>query len=159
MTPTRLTRRDGQPPPLSGAREALRMARLTLKHVVLRRPFTVMVVDDSEMDLELITHHLTTAGYVVTTCLTAESAIRQLIDRKPDVIVMDIKMPTWSGDQLTALIRMTGCRMPIVAYSAVAPYYFRDPAAWGFDRYVEKTPEAEDLLVALHDCLHHRRRL
>ncbi|NNJ11682.1 response regulator [Chloroflexales bacterium ZM16-3] len=67
--------------------------------------FNVLVVDDEEPVIRLISRLLNDLGHRSVTTLSAEEALR-LLDRETfDVILTDVRMPSMSGFELLAAIR------------------------------------------------------
>lgn len=62
----------------------------------------VLVVDDEPSICRLLDLYLTGAGYVVRTALTAEQAQRLVRESRPDVVLLDVLMPTANGADLLA---------------------------------------------------------
>lgn len=79
----------------------------------------ILVVDDSELTLEIVRGGLEQLGYQVTTLdnpIEMSAVIRQ---NKPDVIVLDVKMPLLSGDKVIEILkkyRFSG-EIPVILFS------------------------------------------
>jgi DNA-binding response OmpR family regulator len=66
----------------------------------------VLVVDDSEIVLEMAGEALKAKGYEVATALNARDADRFIYgDRRPDVIIIDVMMPSLDGDVKTRMLK------------------------------------------------------
>ena len=66
----------------------------------------VLVVDDSEIVLEMASEALTAKGYEVVTALSARDADRFIYaDSRPDVIIIDVMMPALDGDRKTRMLK------------------------------------------------------
>jgi DNA-binding response OmpR family regulator/cellulose synthase/poly-beta-1,6-N-acetylglucosamine synthase-like glycosyltransferase len=65
----------------------------------------VLVVDDDEMILALVSHGLRAAGYDVTTAESGTQALQRLAEAVPDVIVSDVNMPDMDGFSLVRELR------------------------------------------------------
>jgi DNA-binding response OmpR family regulator len=65
----------------------------------------VLVVDDDEMILALVSHGLRAAGYQVTTAESGTQALERLAEAVPDVIVSDVNMPDMDGFSLVRALR------------------------------------------------------
>src|SRR5207248_4785890 len=64
----------------------------------------VLVVDDDPDVRDSVTDALQAEGYDVTQAEDGERALEQIARRPPDVILLDLRMPRWSGrDFLEAL--------------------------------------------------------
>ena len=64
----------------------------------------ILVVDDSKTETMIVTKMLIDAGFSVKTASSAEHALLQLKEDKPDLILMDVVMPGKSGFQLTRIL-------------------------------------------------------
>ncbi|MGK7914019.1 MAG: response regulator transcription factor [Prochloraceae cyanobacterium] len=61
---------------------------------------TVMIVEDSKTDTELLTLYLQKEGLSVVTASSGEDAKARLQSYKPDLIVLDVILPGLSGFQI-----------------------------------------------------------
>ncbi|MGC8714958.1 MAG: response regulator [Leptodesmis sp.] len=61
---------------------------------------TVLIVDDTPSEMELISYYLQENGYIVIGTGSAKAALDQAIALKPDVIITDVVMPEMSGFEL-----------------------------------------------------------
>ena len=64
----------------------------------------VLIVDDSKTELLYLTGLLQQNGMQVRTAQSADEAMKQLAEEKPDLILMDVVMPGKNGFQLTRAI-------------------------------------------------------
>lgn len=69
------------------------------------RKETILVVEDEEDILELITYNLTKAGYRTTGTISGEGALRAIPEVKPDLVVLDLMLPGLSGLEICELIK------------------------------------------------------
>jgi PAS domain S-box-containing protein len=109
----------------------------------------VLVVDDEEQDRELLANYLSPEGYRIVTAASGDEAISKARDLRPDVITLDILMPTGSGWEMLYRLRNTPetAKTPIVVVSIV------DQRQLGFSlgaaEYLVKPVSKEILLEAL----------
>lgn len=68
-------------------------------------PKKVMIVDDEESLIELVSAVLEQEGYDVLTAMNGEEALEKLKTAKPDLILLDMMMPGMSGREVCARIR------------------------------------------------------
>ncbi len=61
---------------------------------------TVLLVEDSLTDAELLSSHLKQLGLAVVTVNTGEDAHAKIESRRPDLIVLDVILPGRSGFEL-----------------------------------------------------------
>jgi len=66
----------------------------------------VLVIDDSEIVLEMASEALIAKDYEVCTALSARDADRFIYgDKRPDVIIIDVMMPALDGDRKTRMLK------------------------------------------------------
>jgi len=66
---------------------------------------TVLVVDDSPANVDIVLNHLTAAGFRGLYAGSGTRALKQLELRIPDIILLDIKMPGLDGIETCRLIK------------------------------------------------------
>ena len=101
----------------------------------------VLVVDDNEKNLKLARHVLRHAGIDTLEAGTAGDAIAVAVERLPDVILMDIRMPDMDGIEAVRLLKDDArtAAIPVVALTSFAMKGDRERfLAAGFDGYIEK---------------------
>lgn len=113
---------------------------------------TILVVEDEQVILEIITFFLEGEGYQVLKALNGEQALTLLGKAKPDLIISDIRMPGMDGFELCEKVRAN-------ADFGQLPFIFltgRDERAdvrrgmgLGADDYLTKPFEPEELLAAV----------
>ncbi len=82
----------------------------------------VLVVEDDQDIAQLISHHLTDKGYVVSTAGRAEDAFQAACTERPDLITLDIYLPGADGFELLQRLRSdeTTADIPVVIVSVLA---------------------------------------
>lgn len=58
---------------------------------------TVLIVDDTPMNLDLLFKHLTRSGFKVLVAQSGAMALRQAEQTQPDIILLDVMMPEMDG--------------------------------------------------------------
>ena len=111
----------------------------------------VLVVDDDEDTLEMMTTALTSRKAKVTAVCSAEEAINVIKNHRPDVLVSDIAMPGEDGYGLIAKVRSmdtdSATAIPAVAITAYAKDEDRRRALdSGFQIYLAKPVELSELI-------------
>jgi DNA-binding response OmpR family regulator len=66
---------------------------------------TVLVADDDEDILELVSYRLERAGYEVVTARDGAAALATAQERRPDLAVLDVMMPGLNGYEVTQRLR------------------------------------------------------
>jgi CheY-like chemotaxis protein len=78
----------------------------------------ILVVDDSDLCLDLTRMMLEEYGYEVVTLSSGLGLSRALGREKPDLVLLDVSMPAVSGDQIVEVARQNKLhRCPIVLFS------------------------------------------
>jgi CheY-like chemotaxis protein len=108
----------------------------------------VLIVDDNNDNLVLISLTLQDFGYRVITAKDGEEAIQVATLTRPQLILMDIAMPRMDGLDATRRLRqnVNFQEVPVVALTAFNTDGFRRAAAEaGFDGYLTKPIDFERL--------------
>ncbi|WP_392533304.1 PleD family two-component system response regulator [Nostoc sp. C117] len=81
---------------------------------------TILIVEDSPSELELMSHYLKESGYNVIKTTGAKEALEKAVLEKPDAIVTDVVMPEMSGFELCRSLRRNPitAKVPIVICSS-----------------------------------------
>lgn len=84
------------------------------------KQFSLLVVEDERDLLEVVRFNLSREGFGVRTAETGEDAIRMVRQEKPDLIVLDLMLPTIDGLAVCRAIRSTDHTkdIPIVMLTA-----------------------------------------
>jgi signal transduction histidine kinase/ActR/RegA family two-component response regulator len=114
----------------------------------------ILLVDDDQDALDMLTVVLTGAGAAVRTAASATEALALLRWIRPDVLVSDLAMPDEDGysliRNLRAIERESGRETPAVALTAYVRVQDRARAqAAGFNVFVEKPVDPEELIEVL----------
>jgi chemotaxis family two-component system response regulator PixH len=113
---------------------------------------TILIVEDTPSEMELMSHYLRESGYVVINAITAKEAINKAIAQRPDVIVTDVVMPGMSGFELCRSLKKHPATegVPIVICSSKNQEIDR---LWGMkqgaDAYITKPFTREQLVRAI----------
>lgn len=109
-------------------------------------PPRLLLVDDEEVFLLLASMVLERAGFAVTSVAESPRALT-LIEQglRPDVLLLDYRMPELSGPELLKKVRAAGVTAPAVLVSAVHDVE-RKCRQHGFDAAVAKPFSAKGLL-------------
>jgi DNA-binding response OmpR family regulator len=80
---------------------------------------TVLLVEDSLTDTEILTRYLRQVGVVVVSATNCEEARIRLRSQKPDLVVLDVILPGQSGFELCRELKTqdSTSRIPVVICS------------------------------------------
>ena len=78
----------------------------------------VLVVEDEPQLLRALVLNLTARGYDVATASTARTALAEVDDLRPDLLVLDLGLPDKDGTEVIRELSSTHPELPIVVLSA-----------------------------------------
>ncbi len=117
---------------------------------------TVLVVEDSIPQREMITDLLRGMGLSVTVAGDGLEAIEQIHNRRPDMVVLDIVMPHTNGYELCRRIKADPLtqNLPVVMCSSKSEEFDR---YWGMkqgaDAYIAKPFQPTELMGTVKQLL------
>ena len=115
---------------------------------------SVLVVDDEESLVELLTTALRFAGYEVTSEASGFDALRAVKESRPDLIVLDVNMPDLDGFEVCRRIRRDGIDSPVIFLTARdAAEDLRTGFSHGGDDYLTKPFSLEELSLRIEAVL------
>jgi signal transduction histidine kinase/CheY-like chemotaxis protein len=119
------------------------------------RPSTLLVVDDNPTNRELIAGIFADTHHRVQYCSNGFDAIAKAREVRPDIILMDIRMPGVDGyDTLTAIRQTIGLEMvPVIAATASALLDRENSLKEKFSGYLRKPFSRQQLFDELADFL------
>lgn len=77
----------------------------------------ILLVDDDEQLVTLLSIRLARAGYVVTASTTADDGYQKAVQGDYDVVVLDLMLPRISGLEICAKLRSRGVLTPVLILS------------------------------------------
>lgn len=83
-------------------------------------PWRVLVADDEPLSADMIALMLAFRGFEVMCAHDGAEALRQALEWKPDVILMDVQMPELEGPEVTRALRAHAdmCERPVILISS-----------------------------------------
>jgi CheY-like chemotaxis protein len=107
---------------------------------------TILVAEDEESNFELVRIVLQKRYHLVR-ARNGIQAVTKSEEEKPDLILMDIRMPEMDGLDATRIIKEVNSNTPIIALSAYAfEENIREAKAAGCDDFLAKPFRVEDLI-------------
>lgn len=123
---------------------------------------SVLLVDDHPVVVEGLRKVLATAGdlSIAGEAHDAASAIEQAKHLKPDVILLDLRMPGASGVQVVRRLREIESRSAVIILTSYGDQaYVRQALEAGADGYLLKSTPPEQLITAIRNAARGRRQL
>jgi len=113
---------------------------------------TILLVEDTLSEMELISHYLRESGYNVVAAINAKKALDQAIELQPNVIITDVVMPGMSGFELCRSLKKhpVTTKIPIIICTSKSQEIDR---LWGMKQgasaYLTKPFTREQLIHAV----------
>ena len=109
----------------------------------------ILIVEDNEKNRKLARDVLQVKGYRTIESETAEEGLKLIVEKGPDLILMDIQLPGMDG--ITAMKQLKAdpgtTSIPVIAITASAMTHNRTTMlAEGFDGYQTKPISLKDFL-------------
>jgi len=121
----------------------------------------VAIIDDNQGSLRELEKILIMAGYTPVLVNDVWGAVERIVNNKPDVILMELKMPHKNGFALAdAINRVFGTKkIPIIAMSNI----FKDEFKWlmdfcGIKRWIKKPILPLDVIWAIESVIEEEKQ-
>jgi CheY-like chemotaxis protein len=121
----------------------------------------ILLVEDNEMNRDMLSRRLIRRGYEVILATNGQEALALAKSSSPDLILMDMSLPTLDGWETTRRIKssVSMAAIPIIALTAHAMSGDKEQAfAVGCDDYDTKPIEFEGLLEKIARQLERARK-
>ena len=120
----------------------------------LKENWSILLVDDEPMVLQLVAARLKSQGYRVLTALNGQLACEVIRKEKPHLIVCDVVMPVMDGPSFCRQLRSKGDATPFLFLTAKGqPNDVVEMLSAGADDYVVKPFDAGELLARVKAIL------
>ena len=122
--------------------------------------YSILVVDDNEMNRDLLTRRLERQGYQVTTAVDGQQALDALSREEFNLVLLDIMLPIIDGYQVLEQIKAdrSSCHIPVIITTALDEADEKAKCMQlGADDYLTKPFNPVTLKSRISDCLtrHH----
>lgn len=119
-------------------------------------PARILVIEDNQANLELMTYLLKAFGYDPLTAMQGDAGLAVARREKPDLIICDIQMPGMDGYAVARAIKAEAdlASIPLVAVTAYAMVGDREKVlAAGFDGYLSKPLDPQTFVSTVEGFL------
>ena len=118
--------------------------------------YTVLVVEDDANMQGFLQEVLASEGYSVLASDDGHDALDQTLARKPDLILLDLRMPSLDGVAFCKAVRadQRTQNIPIIVVTSLnMPDKLEDSMAAGADDFIGKPFDVQDLIVRVRAML------
>lgn len=123
-------------------------------------PDKILVVDDEQDILRIVSFSLSKWGYEVLTACNGQQGLDVMTAQKPDLVLLDAGMPVMSGyDMLEQVKQMPELKdIPIIMLTAHSDVHNINTAvSYGVRDYITKPFEPMELREKIHTALSHTK--
>jgi DNA-binding response OmpR family regulator len=114
----------------------------------------ILVIDDDENLRDTISLLLENEGFRVSTAADGSAGFEEAVRTKPDLVLVDLRMPGMSGAEVCKQLRAAGSKTPIIVLSAVGDEIDKVLLLEiGADDYVVKPFGTRELLARIRAVL------
>ncbi len=114
----------------------------------------ILVVDDEQMLLDMVSDALTFAGYSIAVASDGLSALNALRVQRPDLVILDVNMPEPDGFQVARSLRSAHPDLPVLFLTARSDIEdLRAGFESGGDDYLTKPFRLEELRLRVEALL------
>ena len=117
---------------------------------------TILIADDEPSVVKILGMRLKANGYQVIAANDGARTIELAHQEKPDLIVLDVKMPGKNGYSVFQDLREAVCTMsiPVVFFSALPPEQAEEKVAQlGADGFISKSADPDEILTKIKKIL------
>lgn len=119
---------------------------------------TILLVEDEENILRGLERNLRYEGYQVITAADGEEGLELAVDKRPDLIVLDVMLPVVNGFDVCRTLRRSGLDVPIIMLTAKSQEMDKIIGFdMGADDYVTKPFSVRELVARINAMLRRRR--
>lgn len=104
----------------------------------------ILIVEDDEPQRILYKEEFSGMGYKVQLAVNGEEALHLANAERPDLVILDIKMPGISGLDVLQELLKDGPKIPIIINSAYS-HYKDHFMSWAADAYIVKSSDLTEL--------------
>lgn len=106
----------------------------------------ILIIEDNETNLELMSYLLQQYGYETAAALDGEKGLQLAFELKPDLIICDIQLPKLDGYEIVRQLKQSPEHrtIPTIAVTALAMVGDKDKIlSAGYDGYIDKPIEPQ----------------
>ena len=118
----------------------------------------ILVIDDDEAILEIITQSLNTSGFVTLSAQSGKEGLEIAAARKPDAIILDWMMPEMNGNEVLKTLKNDNAlkNIPVMMLTAKDEINnISESLTMGAKEYIVKPFDLENMVIRLRNMIAH----
>lgn len=118
--------------------------------------YTILIIDDNEINCEVVSEILESQQYNTEISLSGEDGLEKIKNNPPDLVLLDLMMPKFSGEDFLKTIKNDSSLrdIPIILLTARASHSDKILGfKLGADDYLAKPIEVEELILRVKNVL------
>ncbi len=122
----------------------------------MAKKMKILIADDESGVVKILGMRLRAHGYQIIGVYDGPSAIELVQQEKPDLIILDIKMPGKDGSQVFQELKTfeDTKSIPVVFFSALPPEQAQEKVTQlGADGFISKSADPDDMLTKITEIL------
>ena len=119
----------------------------------------ILIVEDNELNLDMLSRRLALRGFEVLTAVTGERGLEIAEKEKPDIILLDLRLPGIDGWEVLQRLKSNSDLEPIPVIALTAHVFTNDRERAfkaGFDEFAVKPVELPLLMQKMETLLARR---
>ena len=115
----------------------------------------ILVIEDQEDNRQILRDLLTNADFEVIEAVDGEAGLAVAAAHRPDLILMDVELPTIDGYEATRRLRADAVlhAIPVIAVTYALAGDGDKARAAGCEAYISKPYSPRQLLAKVRECL------
>lgn len=115
---------------------------------------TVLIVDDDTTFLNGVAMLLKRENIECITATDGETGIREAVEKKPDVAIVDLDMPIMNGIEFARYMKEHNIGVPVIIVSGHSPLELPPEInTAGIHSFIQKPMRIADILLAIRNAL------
>ena len=116
----------------------------------------ILIIDDEEEVVDLLTYLLTKEGHQVLRAGDGKEGLARVLEEAPDLIILDLMMPEMDGYTMNQhlMADATACRIPVIVLTAKGGQKEKSLLAPNIRSHLEKPFDPQELKSHIEEILH-----
>ncbi len=120
----------------------------------------ILIIDDEPTITESLKMFLSEKGHKIATAFTGSDGLKLQSNFKPDVIILDIRLPDWDGFEVLRVLKNRGEESKVIIITAFHDMENTIKAMkLGAFEYIPKPISIDDLELSINKLLKHKKKI